>query len=81
MFDPGSVIAGVYTQSAFAAPPVHLAKARQGAALAWIVNSGNANAATGQPGLEDAEALCVAVAQASGCRTEQVQPFSTGVIG
>ena len=81
MFDPGSVIAGVYTQSAFAAPPVHLAKARQGAALAWIVNSGNANAATGQPGLEDAEALCVAVAEASGCRAEQVQPFSTGVIG
>ena len=81
MFDAGTVIAGVYTQSAFAAPPVHLAKARQDGALAWIVNSGNANAATGQPGLEDAEALCAVVAQAAGCHPEQVQPFSTGVIG
>lgn len=81
LFDTGTVMAGVYTQSAFAAPPVHLAKARQAQALAWIVNSGNANAATGQPGREDAEALCAAVSQASGLRPEQVQPFSTGVIG
>jgi len=56
VFSPETVVAGVYTQSAFAAPPVHVAKARQGQARAWIVNSGNANAATGQPGREDAEA-------------------------
>lgn len=81
LFDVGSVVAGVYTQSSFAAPPVHLARARQSESLAWIVNSGNANAATGQPGLEDAKALCLAVSDAAGLATEQVQPFSTGVIG
>lgn len=81
IFEPGTVVAGVYTQSAFAAPPVHLAKARQNQALAWIVNSGNANAATGEPGYEDAKAVCQAVADAVGLAAEQVQPFSTGVIG
>ncbi len=81
VFAPETVMAGVYTQSAFAAPPVHVAKARQGQARAWIVNSGNANAATGQPGREDAEAVCAAVAGACGLDQKQVQPFSTGVIG
>ena len=81
IFEPGTVVAGVYTQSAFAAPPVHLAKARQNQALAWIVNSGNANAATGEPGHEDAKAVCQAAADAVGLAAEQVQPFSTGVIG
>lgn len=80
VFDEGTVIAGVYTQSAFTAPPVDLAKERL-TPLAWIVNSGNANAATGQPGRDDAIAVCDAVAQELGLRGDNIQPFSTGVIG
>ena len=80
LFDAGTVIAGVYTQSAFAAPPVALAKERL-TPRAWIVNSGNANAATGQPGRADAIAVCDAVARELGLQSDDIQPFSTGVIG
>lgn len=80
VFDEGTVIAGVYTQSAFAAPPVDLAKERV-TPRAWIVNSGNANAATGQPGRADAIAVCEVVAQELGLQGHDIQPFSTGVIG
>jgi glutamate N-acetyltransferase/amino-acid N-acetyltransferase len=80
LFDEGTVIAGVYTQSAFAAPPVALAKERL-TPRAWIVNSGNANAATGQPGRADAIAVCDAVARELGLQGDDIQPFSTGVIG
>ena len=57
-FEDGSRIAGVFTNSAFAAPPVILAKARQNSCRAWIINSGNANAATGEPGMKDAKEIC-----------------------
>ena len=80
LFDEGTMIAGVYTQSAFAAPPVALAKERL-TPRAWIVNSGNANAATGQPGRADAIAVCDAVARELGLQSDDIQPFSTGVIG
>ena len=80
VFDEGTAIAGVYTQSAFAAPPVDLAKERV-TPRAWIVNSGNANAATGQPGRADAIAVCEVVAQELGLQGHDIQPFSTGVIG
>ena len=80
VFDESTVIAGVYTQSAFAAPPVDLAKERV-TPRAWIVNSGNANAATGQPGRADAIAVCEVVAQELGLQGDDIQPFSTGVIG
>ncbi len=80
VFDEGTVIAGVYTQSAFAAPPVDLAKERV-TPRAWIVNSGNANAATGQPGRADAIAVCEVVAQELRLQGDDIQPFSTGVIG
>lgn len=80
LFDEGTMIAGVYTQSAFAAPPVALAKERL-TPRAWIVNSGNANAATGQPGRADAIAVCDAVARELGLQGDDIQPFSTGVIG
>jgi glutamate N-acetyltransferase/amino-acid N-acetyltransferase len=46
-----------------------------------LINSGNANAGTGGRGLADAEACCSALADLAGCRTEEVLPFSTGVIG
>ncbi|MED5347759.1 MAG: bifunctional ornithine acetyltransferase/N-acetylglutamate synthase, partial [Pseudomonadota bacterium] len=47
VMDPQTRVAGVYTQSAFAAPPVELAKAREAKSRVWVINSGNANAATG----------------------------------
>ena len=51
-FVAGTQTAGVYTQSSFIAPPVQLAKARQENCLSWVINSGNANAATGELGRE-----------------------------
>lgn len=82
VMDTQTRVAGVYTQSAFTAPPVELAKARANDSRAWVINSGNANAATGEPGLRDAEQICEHVAeQLSGIEANQVQPFSTGVIG
>src|SRR3546814_9696103 len=80
----GSRVAGVFTQNAFAAAPVQLCRERLKAASsirAWLVNAGNANAATGNGGLDDARATTAAVALALNCAPEQVLPFSTGVIG
>ena len=79
----GASVAGVFTRNSFAAAPVlvcreHLA-ARPGM-RALVVNTGNANAGTGAPGLEAARASCEAVAQLIGCDRRQVLPFSTGVI-
>ena len=81
--DPGAATAGVFTQSAFRAAPVQICEAhlRAGEIRALVINSGNANAATGDPGHDDALTICAAVARALGCRKEQVLPFSTGVIG
>ncbi len=80
---PGSATAGVYTRNAFRAAPVVLAK-RHGAKAAaryFLVNTGCANAGTGEAGLEAARRCCEAVAAAAGVEPEQVLPFSTGVIG
>ena len=80
----GSRVAGVFTRNAFAAAPVQLCRARlavRSDIRALLVNSGNANAATGDAGLADAEATTAAVATALGARPDQVLPFSTGVIG
>ncbi|SEQ51044.1 glutamate N-acetyltransferase [Solimonas aquatica] len=80
----GSRVAGVFTQNAFAAAPVQLCRERLGASSAiraLLVNAGNANAATGTGGLDDARATTAAVAAALGCAPEAVLPFSTGVIG
>lgn len=79
----GSNVAGVFTQNAFCAAPValcreHLAKT---SARYLVINSGNANACTGEQGMRDARASCELVAQLVGARPEQVLPFSTGVIG
>jgi glutamate N-acetyltransferase/amino-acid N-acetyltransferase len=80
---PGAQAAGVFTQNRFSAAPVrvcreHLAKSKSIGAL--VVNAGNANAGTGEQGLADARATCVATARLVGCETEAVLPFSTGVI-
>ncbi|MFT6956346.1 MAG: glutamate N-acetyltransferase/amino-acid N-acetyltransferase [Halieaceae bacterium] len=82
---PGSHCAGVFTQNAFCAAPVTVARQnlqscnRQPRYL--LVNTGNANAGTGQPGIDDARACLSSVAKATGCEVTQVLPFSTGVIG
>lgn len=81
---PGSRVGGVFTRNAFAAAPVLLCRERLGAAgpiRALLVNSGNANAATGENGLADAGMATAAVAEALPCPAGSVLPFSTGVIG
>jgi glutamate N-acetyltransferase/amino-acid N-acetyltransferase len=87
MCEPGTVAAGVFTRNRFAAAPVvvcreHLAhQHRTGASMrALIFNAGNANAGTGQPGLNAARKTCAAVGELLGCAPEEVLPFSTGVI-
>ena len=79
----GSTSAGVFTQNLFAAAPVQVGKRHlaRGAPRHWLINSGNANCAVGEVGVEDAMLCCNAVSQAAGGRPEQVMPFSTGVIG
>lgn len=81
--DPGTTAATVFTQSHFAAAPVVVAKAhwRHSEPRALIINTGYANAATGEAGLNDARACCEAVARTLSCRADEVLPFSTGVIG
>ena len=82
--DEGSRVAGIFTRNAFCAPPVSLCRERLAASTpirAMLINSGNANAATGAGGLADAVETCAAVADELGCPPESVLPFSTGVIG
>lgn len=81
---PGSRVAGVFTQNAFAAAPVQVCRERLAVTpsiRALLINAGNANAATGSGGLSDARATTSAVASALGFSPEAVLPFSTGVIG
>ena len=78
--------AGVFTTNRFCAAPVIVSRAHLGAAgcakvRAMSINSGNANAATGEEGLECAETTCRIVAETLGCAPEQVLVASTGVIG
>ncbi|MFH1819461.1 MAG: bifunctional glutamate N-acetyltransferase/amino-acid acetyltransferase ArgJ [Pseudomonadota bacterium] len=78
----GSQVAGVFTQNRFCAAPVTLCKQHlaTGNIRALVINTGNANAGTGEEGLARARQTCNAVAQLMGCATENVLPFSTGVI-
>ncbi len=79
----GSRTAATFTLNAFCAAPVTLAKNNLKAASprALIINSGNANAGTGEQGMKDAQQTCEWVAKELGCDANQVLPFSTGVIG
>lgn len=81
VFDVGTVVAGVYTQSHFAAAPVLIAKDHEWTSTSWIINSGNANAATGDRGKNDASKTCKVVGAQLFQSDHTVQPFSTGVIG
>jgi len=82
-FDEGTTVGGVFTQSRFAAAPVQVCRehlAATAAIRALVVNTGIANAATGELGLANARASCATAATALGVAANQVLPFSTGVI-
>lgn len=78
----GSRAAGVFTQNRFCAAPVQVCRAHLdgGDIRALVINTGVANAGTGEPGLNNAVATCEAVAAQLGVKAAQVLPFSTGVI-
>ena len=79
---PGSRVAGVFTQNRFCAAPVTLCRQHltHDNIRALIINTGNANAGTGEEGLRRARQTCEAVAAIMQCAPGQVLPFSTGVI-
>ncbi|WP_409269447.1 bifunctional glutamate N-acetyltransferase/amino-acid acetyltransferase ArgJ [Massilia sp. BHUDP2] len=83
----GATVAGVFTTNRFCAAPVQVSKANLAAVAnggkpirALVVNTGNANAATGEQGLANAQATCAELAKLLGLDAQQVLPFSTGVI-
>jgi len=83
LLEPGAAVAGVFTANRFCAAPVqvcreHLAAGSEVRAI--LVNTGNANAGTGEDGLARARSTCAALAARLGCAPAQVLPFSTGVI-
>jgi glutamate N-acetyltransferase/amino-acid N-acetyltransferase len=81
----GSTCAAVFTQNAFCAAPVRVARehlaACNSAPRHLLVNTGNANAGTGEPGIADARTCCRELARLAGVEPTAVLPFSTGVIG
>ena len=79
----GAATAAVFTQNAFCAAPVTIAKKHLSEASPryLLINSGNANAGTGEPGYRDAMETCKSVGAAAACAMNQILPFSTGVIG
>jgi glutamate N-acetyltransferase/amino-acid N-acetyltransferase len=79
----GSSVAGVFTQNRFCAAPVHIAKQhmQQTTPSYFLINTGNANAGTGEQGMADSLSCCQAVADAVNVAPHQVLPYSTGVIG
>jgi glutamate N-acetyltransferase/amino-acid N-acetyltransferase len=81
--DPGCTVAGVFTQNRFCAAPVQLCRdhlAGGKGIRALVINTGIANAGTGEPGMLAAQETCAAVGALLGIAAEQVLPFSTGVI-
>jgi len=88
LIDEGASVAGVFTQNRFCAAPVqvcreHLAltkAAGAGGIRAMVINTGNANAGTGEDGLMRARSTCQSLAEKLGLHPQQILPFSTGVI-
>jgi glutamate N-acetyltransferase/amino-acid N-acetyltransferase len=79
----GATVAGVFTRNRFCAAPVQLCRehlASGGSMRALVVNTGNANAGTGETGLANARRTCEAVGALLGVPAGAVLPFSTGVI-
>ena len=81
----GATVGGVFTQNAFCAAPVIIARNHlqrsQGKVRYLVINAGNANACTGEQGKSNAIAVCRAIASSRGVEPHQVLPFSTGVVG
>jgi glutamate N-acetyltransferase / amino-acid N-acetyltransferase len=86
VLDSGATVAGVFTQNDFCAAPVTVAREHlstldsQNSIRALVINTGCANAGTGERGIEDARMTCAETARLLGCASGQVLPFSTGVI-
>jgi len=83
LLDEGASVAGVFTRNRFCAAPVQVCRehlAAGSAVRALVINTGNANAGTGAPGLAHARQTCDALAKLLQCTPVQVLPFSTGVI-
>jgi len=81
--EPGAAVGAVFTQNRFCAAPVQLCKQHLAAGngiRALVINTGVANAGTGEAGLQHAFAVCQAVAGLLNIKPEQILPFSTGVI-
>ena len=82
LIDAGASVGGVFTQNRFCAAPVQVCREHLagGDIRAMVINTGNANAGTGEDGLVRARATCIAAARLLNVAPEQVLPFSTGVI-
>jgi len=83
LLDEGASVAGVFTKNRFCAAPVQVCREHLQAGLgirAMVINTGNANAGTGAPGLAHARQTCEAMARLLPCQPAQILPFSTGVI-
>jgi glutamate N-acetyltransferase / amino-acid N-acetyltransferase len=82
LLEEGASVAGVFTQNRFCAAPVQVCREHlaRGAVRALVINTGNANAGTGEEGLARARSTCTALARLLKLQPQQVLPFSTGVI-
>ena len=87
LLDEGASVGAVFTQNRFCAAPVQICRAHLAANAgqnhgirAMLINTGNANAGTGQDGLIRAQSTCIELARALNLSPEQILPFSTGVI-
>lgn len=82
LLDPGASVAGVFTRNRFCAAPVQVCREHlaRGDIRALVINTGNANAGTGEDGLARARRTCAALARELRIAPGQVLPFSTGVI-
>ena len=82
LLDDGANVAGVFTRNRFCAAPVQVCREHlaRGNIRALVINTGNANAGTGEDGLARARATCAALARELKIAPEQVLPYSTGVI-
>jgi glutamate N-acetyltransferase / amino-acid N-acetyltransferase len=83
LLEDGASVAGVFTQNRFCAAPVQMCRdhlQRNLGIRALLINTGNANAGTGDDGLARARATCIALARQLNIAPEQILPFSTGVI-
>jgi len=83
LIDEGAAVGGVFTLNRFCAAPVQVCRdhlAKNYGIRAMLINTGNANAGTGQDGLARTHQSCVALARELNIAPEQILPFSTGVI-